>query len=46
MHAHGAERVIVIVEAAEEAARALYASVGFREQWGLSWYTKDTTAWG
>jgi len=45
MQAHGAERVIVIVEAADDAACALYASVGFREQWRLSWYTKDTTAW-
>jgi ribosomal protein S18 acetylase RimI-like enzyme len=45
MQAHGAERVIVIVEAAEKVARALYASVGFREQWGLTWYTKDTSAW-
>jgi mycothiol synthase len=36
MQAHGAERIIVIVEAAEEAACALYASVGFREQWSLS----------
>jgi len=41
MYQHGAERVIVIVEAAEEAACALYASVGLREQWSLSWYTKD-----
>jgi ribosomal protein S18 acetylase RimI-like enzyme len=44
MQKHGAERVIVIVEAAEVAACALYASVGFREQWRLSWYTKDGTA--
>jgi mycothiol synthase len=44
MHKHGAERVIVIVETAEEAACALYASVGFREQWRLSCYTKDSTA--
>jgi mycothiol synthase len=44
MQQYGAERVIVIVEAAEEAACALYASVGLSEQWSLSWYTKDRTA--
>lgn len=36
MQAHGAERVIVIAEAAEEAACALYTSMGFQEQWRLS----------
>lgn len=40
MHQYGAERAIVIVEAAEEAACALYTSVGFEQQWSLSWYTK------
>jgi ribosomal protein S18 acetylase RimI-like enzyme len=40
MQQHGAERVIVIVEAAEEAACALYTSVGFERRWSLSWYTK------
>ena len=44
MQKHDAERVIVIVEEAEEAACALYASVGFQEQWSLSWYAKDSTA--
>jgi ribosomal protein S18 acetylase RimI-like enzyme len=44
MHQHGAERAIVIVEAAEKATCALYASVGLREQWSLSWYTKDRMA--
>jgi ribosomal protein S18 acetylase RimI-like enzyme len=42
MQQHGAERAIVIVEAAEAAAGALYQSVGFEERWALSWYTKDT----
>lgn len=41
MRQHGAERVIVIVEAAEEAACALYTSVGFARRWSLSWYTKE-----
>ena len=35
-----AERVIVIAEAAEEAACALYRSLGFQTRWTLSWYTK------
>jgi len=44
MQQYGAERVIVIAEAAEAAACELYASVGFREQWSLSWYTKGSGA--
>jgi ribosomal protein S18 acetylase RimI-like enzyme len=43
MQGCGAERVIVIVEAAEEAAYALYRSVGFEPRWALSWYTKDSS---
>ena len=43
MRQHGAERVFVIVESAEEAACRLYASVGFEHQWNLSLYTKSTT---
>lgn len=43
MQQHGAERAIVVVEAAEEAAVRLYESVGFREQWGLTWYAKRAT---
>lgn len=41
MHQHGAERVIVTVEAAEEAACQLYAAVGFEYQWSLTMYTKN-----
>jgi mycothiol synthase len=40
MQRQGAERVVVIVEEAEEAARKLYASVGLRRQWDLTLYTK------
>lgn len=40
MHQQGAERAIVVVEAAEEAAVRLYQSVRFRKQWSLTWYTK------
>lgn len=43
MHQRGADRAMVVVEAAEEAAVHLYASVGFRKQWSLTWYTKHTT---
>lgn len=43
MRRYGAERVIVIVESAEEAACRLYASVGFEHQWNLSLYTKSVT---
>jgi ribosomal protein S18 acetylase RimI-like enzyme len=41
MRQHGAERVIVIVESAEEAACRLYASVGFEQRWNLSLYAKS-----
>jgi mycothiol synthase len=44
MQQHGAERVIVIVEAAEEAAHQLYAAVGFEKQWSLNLCTKHSTA--
>jgi len=40
---YGAERVIVIVEAAEEAAVQLYAAVGFEKRWSLTLYTKRST---
>ena len=40
MGQYGAKRVIVIVEAAEEAACTLYRSLGFETRWTLSWYTK------
>ena len=39
MQQRGAERAIVIVEAAEEAARQLYAAVGFEDQWNLTLYS-------
>lgn len=41
MQRRGAERVIVIVEQAEEAACRLYASVGLTRQWELTLYTRD-----
>ena len=40
LQAHGAEQVIVIVEAAEQAAVALYASVGLRPAWQIDLYRK------
>jgi len=40
MRQQGAEQVIVIVEAAEEAACQLYESVGFQHQWNLTLYVK------
>jgi mycothiol synthase len=43
MRQHGAERVIVIVESAEEAACRLYASVGFEHQWNLRLYAKPVS---
>jgi mycothiol synthase len=42
MQQYGAERVIVIVEAAEAAACELYAAVGFEYQWSLTLYTKSS----
>jgi mycothiol synthase len=44
MQQYGAKRAVVIAEAAEEAACELYASVGFRTQWSLCWYTKRSSA--
>jgi mycothiol synthase len=41
MERRGAERVVVIVEEAEEAACQLYASIGLRRQWDLTLYTKN-----
>ncbi len=41
MQQRGAERAIVIVEAAEEAARQLYAAVGFEDQWELTLYSSN-----
>jgi mycothiol synthase len=41
MQRRGAERAVVIVEEAEEAACQLYASVGLRRQWDLTLYTKN-----
>jgi ribosomal protein S18 acetylase RimI-like enzyme len=38
MQARGMETAIVIVEAAEQAACRLYASVGFEIAWQLDWY--------
>lgn len=40
MQQRGAERVILIVEEADEPACALYHSVGFETKWPLKWYTK------
>ena len=40
MSAHGAEQVIVIVEAAEQAAVELYTSIGLEQRWNLSLYHK------
>lgn len=44
MQQYAAERAIVIVEAAEEAASQLYAAVGFEQQWSLTLYTRTSTA--
>lgn len=41
LHAAGAERVIVIVEQAEDAARRLYRSVGMVSQWRLFLYAEE-----
>lgn len=40
MQAHGAERAMVIVEAEEQAACALYEAVGFEVRWMLQWYVR------
>jgi mycothiol synthase len=40
MQARGAESVVVLVEEAEQAARALYESVGLKPCWQLSLYSK------
>jgi mycothiol synthase len=41
MQQEGAERAIVIVEAAEQAASQLYVAVGFEQQWSLTLYTRS-----
>jgi mycothiol synthase len=43
MRQYGAERAIIVVEAAEKAACQLYASVGFVHQWSLTLFTKSRT---
>ena len=40
MKARGVETVVVIVEEAEQAARAFYESVGFKPRWKLFLYSK------
>jgi hypothetical protein len=42
VQAQGAERVIVVVEEAEQAARQLYASVGLKPRWKLYLYNKQS----
>jgi ribosomal protein S18 acetylase RimI-like enzyme len=42
MQAHGAERAIVVVEEAEQAARQLYESVGLKPRWKLYLYSKHS----
>ena len=44
MQVYGAECAVVIVEAAEHAACALYESVGFEARCTLRWYTRTNTA--
>jgi mycothiol synthase len=41
MQLRGMQTAIVIVEAAEQAACQLYASVGFETAWTLDWYQKE-----
>jgi mycothiol synthase len=41
MRQYGAERAIVLVEAADSAACQAYASVGFARQWSLTVFTKS-----
>jgi mycothiol synthase len=41
MAAHGAEQVIVIVEAAEQAAVELYTSIGLERCWNIYLYSKQ-----
>lgn len=41
MQSRGMQTAIVIVEAAEQAACQLYASVGFEPAWHLDWYQQE-----